>query len=100
MPVILTSSRGNGHARAEGAAGGRSCSLRSRTVHGNDATLQVGWDASALIPIMGLCYEGTVIMGKWMLGEPVNATRWFGTVLIIVGVTFVTRSVTAATVQP
>ena len=43
-----------------------------------------GWDASVLIPIMGLCYVGTAIMGKWMRGEPVNATRWFGIVLIIV----------------
>jgi hypothetical protein len=33
-----------------------------------------GWDASVL----------TAIMGKWMRGEPVNATRWFGIVLIIV----------------
>jgi hypothetical protein len=30
----------------------------------------------------------------------VNATRWFGLVLIIVGVIFVTRSVTPATVKP
>jgi multidrug transporter EmrE-like cation transporter len=60
----------------------------------------VGWDASVLIPIRGLCYLGRAIMGKWMLGEPVNATRWFGIVLIIVGVIFVTRSVTPATVQP
>ena len=51
-----------------------------------------------LIPIMGLCYVGTAIMGKWMLGEPVNATRRFGIVLIIVGVIFVARSVTQATV--
>ena len=56
-----------------------------------------GWDASVVIPIMGLCYVGTAIMGKWMLGEPVNATRWIGIVLIIVGVIFVARSVTQAT---
>jgi len=64
---------------------------------GGDA-VKWGWDASVLIPIMGLCYVGTAIMGKWMLGEPVNATRWFGIVLIIVGVIFVARSVTQATV--
>jgi len=56
-----------------------------------------GWDASVVIPIMGPCYVGTAIMGKWMLGEPVNATRWIGIVLIIVGVIFVARSVTQAT---
>ena len=55
-----------------------------------------GWDASVVIPIMGLCYVGTAIMGKWMLGEPVNATRWFGIFLIIVGVFFIARSVTQA----
>jgi len=53
-----------------------------------------GWDASVVIPIMGLCYVGTAILGKWMLGEPVNAMRWFGIFLIIVGVFFVARSAT------
>jgi multidrug transporter EmrE-like cation transporter len=53
-----------------------------------------GWDASVVIPVMGLCYVGTAIMGKWMLGEPVNAMRWFGIFLIILGVIFVARSVT------
>lgn len=55
-----------------------------------------GWDASVVIPIMGLCYVGTAILGKWMLGEPVNATRWFGIFLIILGVIFVARSVAPA----
>ena len=57
-----------------------------------------GWDASVVIPIMGLCYVGTAILGKWMLGEPVNAMRWFGIALIILGVVFVARSVTQAKV--
>jgi len=57
-----------------------------------------GWDASVVIPIMGLCYVGTAILGKWMLGEPVNAMRWFGIFLIIVGVFFVARSATQAKV--
>ncbi len=55
-----------------------------------------GWEASVVIPIMGLCYVGTAIMGKWLLGEPVNAMRWFGIFLILVGVFFVARSVTQA----
>jgi drug/metabolite transporter (DMT)-like permease len=55
-----------------------------------------GWDASVVIPIMGLCYVGTAILGKWMLGEPVNAMRWLGIFLIIVGVFFVARSATQA----
>jgi len=59
---------------------------------GGDA-VKWGWDASVLIPIMGLCYVGTAIMGKWMLGEPVNATRWFGLVLIIFVVRLVTQAI-------
>jgi drug/metabolite transporter (DMT)-like permease len=55
-----------------------------------------GWDASVVIPIMGLCYVGTAIMGKWILGEPVNAMRWLGIFLIILGVFFIARSVTQA----
>lgn len=57
-----------------------------------------GWDASVVVPIMGLCYVGTAILGKWMLGEPVNAMRWFGIFLIIVGVCFVARSAAPAKV--
>jgi multidrug transporter EmrE-like cation transporter len=55
-----------------------------------------GWDVSVVIPIMGLCYVGTAILGKWMLGEPVNAVRWVGIFLIILGVVFIARSVTQA----
>jgi len=53
-----------------------------------------GWDASVVIPVMGLCYVGTAILGKYMLGEPVNAMRWFGIFLILLGVFFIARSVT------
>ena len=84
----------------EAAAGGGYCCLGSRAIHRNGATLQVGLGRERADPIMGLCYVGMAIMGKWMLGEPVNATRWFGIVLIIVGVIFVTCSVTPGTVTP
>ena len=55
-----------------------------------------GWDASVVVPVMGLCYVGTAVMGKWMLGEPVNALRWLGIFLIILGVFFIARSVAQA----
>jgi drug/metabolite transporter (DMT)-like permease len=55
-----------------------------------------GWDVSVVIPVMGLCYVGTAILGKWLLGEPVNATRWLGIFLIVLGVVFIARSVTQA----
>jgi multidrug transporter EmrE-like cation transporter len=54
-----------------------------------------GWDVSVVIPVMGLCYVGTAILGRWMLGEPVTAMRWLGICLIIIGVFFVARSVQA-----
>jgi drug/metabolite transporter (DMT)-like permease len=57
-----------------------------------------GWDASVVVPVMGLCYVGTAILGKWMLGEPVNALRWLGIFLIMLGVFFIARSVTQAKV--
>ncbi len=57
-----------------------------------------GWDVSVVIPVMGLCYVGTAILGKWMLGEPVNAMRWMGIFLIMLGVFFIARSVTQAKV--
>jgi len=57
-----------------------------------------GWDASVVVPVMGLCYVGTAILGKWLLGEPVNAMRWLGIFLVILGVFFIARSVIQAKV--
>ncbi len=51
-----------------------------------------GWDVSVVLPVMGLCYAAMAILGRWILDEPVNATRWFGIILIIAGVFFVARS--------
>jgi drug/metabolite transporter (DMT)-like permease len=51
-----------------------------------------GWDVSVVLPVMGLCYVVMAFLGKWMLAEPVNATRWFGIILIMAGVFFVARS--------
>jgi drug/metabolite transporter (DMT)-like permease len=51
-----------------------------------------GWDASVVIPTLGLCYVAMAIMGQWLLGEPVNGLRWLGIFLITAGVFFVARS--------
>jgi len=53
-----------------------------------------GWDASVVIPIMGLCYVGTAILGKWLLAEHVSSLRWLGITLVIFGVFCIARSVT------
>jgi len=55
-----------------------------------------GWDASVVIPIMGLSYVLNAIISKWMLGEPVHTIRWVGICLIVVGVAFVVQSVSPA----
>jgi len=51
-----------------------------------------GWDVSVVLPVMGLCYAAMALLGKWMLDESVNGSRWFGIILIIAGVFFVARS--------
>jgi drug/metabolite transporter (DMT)-like permease len=55
-----------------------------------------GWDASLVIPIFGLNYVGTALLGRWLLGEPVNALRWLGIALVMLGVFFIARSVAPA----
>lgn len=55
-----------------------------------------GWDASVVIPIMGLSYVLNAVISKWMLGEPVHAVRWVGIFLIVIGVAFVVQSVSPA----
>ena len=56
------------------------------------ALFRWGWDVSVVLPVMGLCYAVMAILGKLMLDESVNATRWFGILLIMAGVYFVARS--------
>lgn len=51
-----------------------------------------GWDASVVIPTLGLCYVVIAFLGKWLLHEPVGPLRWVGILFIIVGVFFVARS--------
>ena len=51
-----------------------------------------GWDVSVVLPVMGLCYAVMGILGRWMLAESINGTRWFGIILIMAGVFFVARS--------
>ena len=57
-----------------------------------------GWDASVVMPVLGLCYVVTAILGKWILNEPVNSMRWLGILLIVAGVFCVARSVAQAKV--
>lgn len=60
---------------------------------GTMALFKWGWDASVVIPVLGLSYVLTTALGKWMLNEPVSPLRWMGVLLIIAGVFCVARSV-------
>ena len=51
-----------------------------------------GWEATVVIPVMGLSYVVMGLIGRWMLGEVVTPGRWFGIVLITLGVFLVARS--------
>jgi len=51
----------------------------------------MGWDASVVIRSWA-CLMSHGHHGKWLLGEPVNAMRWLGIFLIILGVFFIARS--------
>jgi drug/metabolite transporter (DMT)-like permease len=55
-----------------------------------------GLDASVVVPVFGLNYVLTALLGRLMLGEPVYGLRWLGIVLIIAGVAFIARSVPAS----
>ena len=52
-----------------------------------------GWDASVVVPVFGVNYVLTAVLGRFMLGEPVQGLRWLGIALVIAGVTFIARSV-------
>jgi multidrug transporter EmrE-like cation transporter len=49
-----------------------------------------------VVPMMGLCYVGTAILGRLMLNEPVNSLRWLGIFLILAGIFCVAHSVSKA----
>ncbi|MEY3000027.1 MAG: hypothetical protein RL648_241 [Verrucomicrobiota bacterium] len=55
-----------------------------------------GMDASVVVPVFGVNYVLTALLGKWMLGEPVMGLRWVGIALIMAGVAFIARSVPAS----
>lgn len=52
-----------------------------------------GWDASVVVPVFGMNYVLTAVLGKYLLGEPVQGLRWLGIGLVIAGVAFIARSV-------
>ncbi len=49
-------------------------------------------DLSVAYPLVGLGFVATMAIGKYVLGEPVGATRMAGTLLICVGVILLAKS--------
>lgn len=55
--------------------------------------VMVSWaDISVVLPLTSIGYITTALFAKWLLGEDVNLLRWVGTLLIVTGVFFVTKS--------
>ncbi len=51
-------------------------------------------DLSLVLPVTALGYILDVLTGHYFLGEPVPSTRWFGAVVIVLGVLLVSASAT------
>jgi drug/metabolite transporter (DMT)-like permease len=51
-------------------------------------------DLSLVLPVTALGYILDVLTGHYFLGEPVPPTRWFGAVVIVLGVLLVSSSAT------
>ena len=57
-------------------------------------------DLSYVLPMTSVGYILVTILSWWWLGEHVHGARWFGTVLIILGVSFVGRTPHATAPRP
>jgi len=49
-------------------------------------------DISVVLPLTSVGYILTALFARWLLNEDVNLLRWVGTLLIVAGVFFVTKS--------
>lgn len=52
-----------------------------------------GWDVSVVVPVFGLNYLVTALIGQFWLGEPVNLLRWAGIAAMLLGIALIARSV-------
>lgn len=57
------------------------------------ALFGLGLPVSVVVPVFGLNYVVTALLGKWVLGESVDATRWLGIAAVLLGVALIARSV-------
>ncbi len=57
-------------------------------------------DLSYVLPMTSVGYILVAVLSWWWLGEHIDAVRWFGTVLIVLGVGFVGRTPHATAPRP
>lgn len=50
-----------------------------------------GWEVSVVVPLFGLNYAVTALLGSLWLAEPVGPARWAGIALLTVGVALIAR---------
>jgi len=63
----------------------------------------LGWaDLSYVLPVTSIGYVFTAVLGRFFLGEKITPLRWLGTLLIVIGISFVglTRPDTTAEALP
>jgi uncharacterized membrane protein len=63
----------------------------------------LGWaDLSYVLPVTSIGYVFTAMLGRFFLGEKITPLRWLGTLLIVIGISFVglTRPDTTAEALP
>ena len=48
-----------------------------------------GGELSILYPLVGLSYVWVCVYSKWMLKEKMNALKWLGIFLVVLGVSFI-----------
>lgn len=53
------------------------------------ALFRWGWEVSVVIPVFGLNYVVTALLGRWWLGEPVGWLRWLGVAAVTIGVALI-----------
>jgi drug/metabolite transporter (DMT)-like permease len=50
---------------------------------------RMGWPVSVVVPLFGLNYAVTAILGRLLLHEPMDLSRWIGIALVVVGILFI-----------
>lgn len=50
-----------------------------------------GWEVSVVVPLFGLNYALTALLGRVWLAEPVGPVRWAGIALLVAGVALIAR---------